>query len=207
MAVSFDFNLQGSGSVGEFQSQDANLNWISYKNELYSVDETIYIINTRLSLHTTDMRQTTAHLADVLLPPDGIDPPCTEVVANLALTFNARVAFSIAMTNKSSSGGVTSVPALESLLCDPSPDPGPEPDAVLGLGIRLGTLRTLCALPARRRVGRPITSASPCASLRLPPPLPAESSSSWQAGPTAARSNRHTHTRDSRNVRTDQPST
>ncbi|OQE36771.1 hypothetical protein PENCOP_c011G00959 [Penicillium coprophilum] len=69
----------------------------------------------------------------------------------------------------SSSGGVTSVPALESLLCDPSPDLGPEPDAALGLGFRLGILRALCALssgvglgalPALRRVRRSTTSTS-----------------------------------------------
>ncbi|OQE13269.1 hypothetical protein PENFLA_c051G04448 [Penicillium flavigenum] len=81
---------------------------------------------------------------------------------------------------KSSSGGLTSVPALESLSCDFSLVPGPEPDAVVGLGIRLGTLRALCALtsraglgalPAARRVGRSTTSASP---LRVLTPAPAD---------------------------------
>lgn len=59
---------------------------------------------------------------------------------------------------------------IESLLCDSSLEPGPEPDAVVGLGTRLGTLRALCALaagvglgalPTLRRVGRSTTSASP----------------------------------------------
>ncbi|CAI7592532.1 unnamed protein product [Penicillium glandicola] len=69
---------------------------------------------------------------------------------------------------KSSSGGVTSVPALESLRCDSSLRLGPEPDPPLGPGIRLGTIRALRtlpgvglgALPAFRRVRRSTPSPS-----------------------------------------------
>ncbi|KAL2697604.1 hypothetical protein AAEP93_011508 [Penicillium crustosum] len=79
---------------------------------------------------------------------------------------------------KSSSDGVTSVPVLESLLCDSSLELGPESDAAVGLGTRLGTLRTLCALaagvgfgtlPALHRVGRSTTSASPLRAFTTAP--------------------------------------
>lgn len=70
------------------------------------------------------------------------------------------------------------MPALESLLCNSSLEAGPDPDAVVGLGTRLGTLRALCALaaevglgalPAVRRVGRSTTSASPLRAFTTAP--------------------------------------